>query len=195
MKHMQSAFAAMLMVMLCSFVGNAQTEFNPKIGLSTWKIQDEVDQTGFSHHSGQTIGFDVFVINNRFLFVPGFHYHRISIINEDDGLVFEIPDRNGVHYFTIPVTAGLTLLDLPGIDALIMAGGEVTFFHSLDDNDIALDDDRMKGVFAGITGTAQLELFSLVTLDVKYHHGLQPIFKEQQDSTMSGWSFHAGIRF
>jgi hypothetical protein len=186
---------AFIVLLLASGSIKAQTEFNPKIGLETWSIRDELGLSGSSRHTGQTIGFDVFVINNRFLFVPGFHYHRISILNGDKSLVFEIPDRNGTHYFSIPVTFGMKLIDLPGIDLSLMAGGEVTFFHSLDDNDIFLDDDELKSVFGGLTATAQVEIVSLITLDVKYHHQLHPMFKERAQSKLRGWTFAAGIRF
>ena len=189
--------AVLAFICCLAFANNsqAQTKFNPKVGIESWSIKDEAELTGSSNHSGQTIGFDVFVIDNRFLFVPGFHYHRVSILNEEESIKFEIPQRNGTHYFSIPVTFGMQLLDLPGIDLNVMAGGEVTFFHSLDDNDINLDDDKLKGVFAGLTGTAQVELFNIVTLDAKYHHNFHPVFKERPDSKLSGWTLAAGIKF
>ena len=175
--------------------GETQTQFNPKIGLETWSIKDEVAQAGNSAHSGQMIGFDMYILHNRLLFAPGFHYHRISILNREEGLNFRLVERNGSHYFTIPMTFGLQALDLPGIDAFIMGGGEVSFFYSLDSNDIGLDDDKLHGVFASLTGVAQVELFSILTMDLKYHHALHPIFKERPESKLRGWTLAAGIKF
>lgn len=175
--------------------GEAQTQFNPKIGLETWSIKDEKDNVGQSAHSGQMIGFDMYILDNRLLFAPGFHYHRISILNREEGLNFRLVERNGGHYFTIPMTFGLQAIDLPMIDAFIMGGGEVSFFYSLDSNDIGLDDDKLHGVFASLTGVAQVELFSILTVDLKYHHALHPILKERPESKLRGWTLAAGIKF
>jgi hypothetical protein len=187
------------LLMFFNLVGIAsaqsQTQINPKLGYDTWKIKDEMDQSGQSSHSGQFIGFDLYVQHNRLLFVPGFHYHRLSILNQEEGFNFQFQKRNGTHYFSIPVTFGLQVIDLPMIDAYLMAGGESTFFYSLDSNDIHLDDDKLHGVFASLTGAAQIELFSILTLDLKYHHALHPIIKERPESKLRGWTVAAGIKF
>ena len=174
--------------------GSAQTQINPKLGFGTWSIADEKDLEGLSSHSGQTIGFDVHILDNRLLFAPGFHYHRISIVNREEGLNFDLGKRNGVHYFTIPLTFGLQVLELPVVDAFVMAGGESTFFYGLDSNDINLDDDKMHGVFASLTAGAQVELFSLLTVDLKYHYALHPIIKERPQSKLRGWTLTAGFK-
>jgi hypothetical protein len=173
----------------------SQTQINPKIGFESWSLKDEMADSGNSSHSGQTIGFDVYITHNRLLFAPGFYYHRMSILNQEEGFNFKFQKRNGTHYFSIPLTFGLQVIDLPGIDAYVMGGGESTFFYSLDSNDLSLDDDKLHGVFAGLTGGAQVELFSFVTLDVKYHHALHPIIKERPESKLRGWTFAAGIKF
>lgn len=173
----------------------AQTQFNPKMGFETWSILDEKDQANMSNHSGQMIGFDMYITDNRFVFVPGFHYHRISILNLDEGLNFHLVERNGSHYFSIPMTFGLQLLDLPGLSAFVMAGGEATFFHSLDANDIGMDDDKLHGVFASATGAAQLEIVSLFTVDLKYHHAFHPIIKARPESKLRGWTLALGVKF
>ena len=181
--------------LLGTAAAQSQTQINPKLGYESWSLKDEMDQTGNSSHSGQFIGFDVYVQHNRLLFVPGFHYHRLSILNQEEGFNFRFHKRNGTHYFSIPVTFGFQVLDLPGIDAYLMAGGESTFFYSLDSNDIHLDDDKLHGVFASLTGVAQVELFSLLTLDFKYHHAFHPIIKERPESKLRGITIAAGIKF
>ena len=192
----------MRLVSLLMFLGvlgmstlKAQTQFNPKMGFETWSILDEKDQANMSNHSGQMIGFDMYITDNRFVFVPGFHYHRISILNLDEGLNFHLVERNGSRYFSIPMTFGLQLLDLPGLSAFVMAGGEATFFHSLDANDIGMDDDKLHGVFASATGSAQLEIVSLFTVDLKYHHAFHPIIKARPESKLRGWTLALGVKF
>lgn len=189
--------AGMLVLLLILSVTKAQsqTQINPKLGYETWTVKDEMDQSGQSSHSGQTIGFDVYILHNRLLFAPGFFYHRMSILNQEEGFNFKMNGRNGVHYFSIPVTFGFQVLDLPALQLFLNAGGETTFFHSIDQNDIHLDDDMLHGVFAGLTGGAQLELFSLLTVDVKYHHALHPIIKQRTESKLRGWTLAAGIKF
>lgn len=175
--------------------GFSQTEFNPKVGVNTWTIKDEMEQSGQSSHSGQSIGFDMYIIDHRFLFVPGFHYRRLSILNQEDGFTFEIPKRNGVHYFSIPITFGMKVIDIPAFNFSLMAGGEANFYHSLDANDLELDDDRLHGVFASLTGVAQLEFISILTLDLKYHHALHPIIKARPLSKLRGWTLALGVKF
>ena len=192
----------MRLVSLLMFLGvlgfssaKAQTQFNPKMGFESWSILDEKNMDNMSNHSGQMIGFDMYITDNRFVFAPGFHYHRISILNLDEGLNFKLVERNGSHYFSIPMTFGLQLLDLPGLSAFVMAGGEATFFHSLDANDIGMDDDKLHGVFASATGSAQLEVVSFLTLDLKYHHAFHPIIKARPEAKLRGWTLALGIKF
>ncbi len=192
-------FRLAFILLLLSFIGinsgKTQTQINPKLGFETWSIKDEMDQTGKSSHSGQMIGFDVFILHNRLVFVPGFHYHRISILNREEGLKFNFVKTNGSHYFSIPLTFGLQVVDLPAINFYVMGGGEATFFYSLDANDIGLDDDKLHGVFASATATAQVELFSIFTFDLKYHYAFHPIIKARPESKLQGWTLAAGIKF
>jgi hypothetical protein len=184
---------------LLSFFGiqsvEAQTRINPKFGFESWTLKDEMELDGQSSHSGQTIGFDVYILKNRLLFAPGFHYHRLSILNQEEGFNFKFAQRNGIHYFSIPMTFGYQVIDFPGIGAYLMGGGEVTFFYSLDSNDIALDDDQLHGVHAGLTGGLQVELISFLTLDVKYHYAFHPLIKARPESKLRGWTIAAGIKF
>ena len=90
---------------------------------------------------------------------------------------------------------GLQVLDLPMVDGFVMAGGESTFFYGLDSNDINLDDDKLHGIFASLTAGAQVELFSILTVDLKYHYALHPIIKERPQSKLRGWTIAAGLKF
>src|SRR5690242_10682960 len=130
---------ALLFCVLSLNKGRSQAEFNLKAGVETWSLKDEIDLDGSSHHSGQTIGFDLYVIDNRFVFAPGFHYHRISILDEEKGLRFKFGDQNHINYFSIPVTFGYRVLDLKPVVITGMAGGEIFFFYNLEENDIGLD--------------------------------------------------------
>lgn len=194
-KYLRLACLLLFLSLFSVAYGQGLTQMNPKVGFDSWSLKDEMELAGQSSHSGQFIGFDLYVQRNRLVFVPGFHYHRLSILNQEEGFNFRITGRNGSHYFTIPVMFGVQVLDLPMIDAYLMGGGETTFFYSLDSNDIQLDDDKLHGVFAGLSGAAQVELFSIFTLDVKYHYAFHPILKERPESKLRGWTFAAGIKF
>lgn len=193
--NMRLACLLFVFGVLSSNTVKAQTKFNPKIGFENWSIKDEADVANMSNHSGQMIGFDMYIQDNRLIFVPGFHYHRISILNLEEKLNFKLVERNGSHYFSIPMTFGLQLIDFPGLSAYIMAGGEATFFHSLDSNDIGMDDDKLHGVFASATASAQIEIVSFLTVDLKYHHAFHPIIKARPESKLRGWTLAAGIKF
>ena len=181
---------------LCSWSGlDAQTAFNIRLGAETWSLKDEKAQTGSSSHPGQMIGFDVFVGDTRFFFVPGFHYHRISVLNEDDRFSFDFSEAHHMHYFTIPMMCGYTLIDSSSVNLSVLAGAEVNFFYSLDDNDAGLDDDLFYGVTTALTSALHAEFFSVLTAEVSYHFALQPILKTRDDSLLRGWTLALGAKF
>jgi hypothetical protein len=183
-------------IVFCFFAaGVTQTVFNAKTGVESWALQDELNFSGISSHPGQFFGFDVYVEKNRALFVPGFHYHRISIENEDETFSYNFRDSHHVHYFTIPMTFGYKFLDGRDWNLSAMGGGEISFFYDLDANDVGLDDDMFYGVWTGLTGVLQVEVISLITAEVKYHYGLQPIIKIRDDSKLRGWTLALGVKF
>jgi hypothetical protein len=185
-------------LIFCIFIaheGSSQTAFNLKTGAALWSIQDEVDSEGHSQHSGQTIGFDVQIYDSRFMFVPGFHYQRISVLNQDDGLTYKFNDENHSHHFSIPITFGWRVLDLKVIDLSAMAGGEIFFFHSLDPNDIGLDEHQFHDLFTALSGAIHTELFSFLSAEIKYRHALNPLLKERPESKLRGWSLEIGLMF
>lgn len=173
----------------------AQAEFNVKAGLETWSLKDENDQFGRSSHSGQMIGFDVFIQRKKLLFVPGFHYHRISVLNEDETFNFSFSKSHHFHYFTIPLTFGYKVLDQSAIDISLLAGGEVHFYYDIDDNNVGLDNDMLYGVFTALTGIFHVEFLSILTTEAKYHYALQPIINFRDDSKLRGWTFALGVKF
>jgi len=174
-------------------MGRTQTVLNFKTGVESWTLQDELDMLGESSHPGQFFGFDVFVEKNRALFVPGFHYHRISVENEDERFNYDFSDKHHAHYFTIPMTFGYKFLDGRDWNISALGGGEVSFFYDLDDNDIGLDDDMFYGVWTSLTGVVHVELLRFITAEVRYHYGLQPIIKIRDDSRLRGWTLAVGF--
>jgi hypothetical protein len=175
--------------------GNAQTSVNFKTGVETWALKDECDDLGKSKHPGQFFGFDVFVEKNRKIFVPGFHYHRISIYNEEENFDYNFSESHHVHYFTIPMTFGYRFLDQPIWKISAFGGPEVNFFYDLDSNDVGLDDDQFYGVWSSLTAVLHTEISSLVTAEVKYHYALQPIIKIRDESKFRGWTLAVGVTF
>jgi hypothetical protein len=184
-----------LLFLFSAGVAHGQAGFNIKFGLETWSLKDEIDQSGVSKHPGQMIGFDVFVEDNRFLFVPGFHYHRISLANEDKSFSLDFDEAHHAHYFMIPLTIGYKVLEIPSIELAILGGAEVNFFYDIDDNDLALEDNMFYGVSTNLTGSLHVTFFSILTTEVKYHYALQPILKIRDDSKLRGWTLAAGLKF
>ncbi|HZV69943.1 MAG TPA: hypothetical protein VFG10_10380 [Saprospiraceae bacterium] len=196
---MNSALRVVYLALIFSLIylntGHSQARFNLKTGVQTWSIMDEINLGGESHHSGQTVGFDMHIMSNRFIFAPGFHYNRISVLNQPEGFQYSFHKRNHLHYFNIPLTAGYELFDFKVVDLSIMAGAEAFFFYNLDSNDIGLKVDEMYGVTPALTGVIQAEIFSLITLDIKYHHALHELIRERTESKLRGFSFDLGIIF
>jgi len=186
---------ACLLYLFSGGTAQAQTAFNIKFGLETWALKDEIDLSGESTHPGQMIGFDVFVEDNRFLFVPGFQYHRISLANEDNSFSLDFDDPHHAHYFMIPLTFGYKVFAASSIELAILGGGEVSFFYDIDENDLGLEDNMFYGVSTNLTGSVHATIFSLLTAEVKYHYALQPIIKIRDDSKLRGWTLAVGLKF
>ncbi len=189
------AYLALLLSLTYSDNGNSQPLFNAKTGVESWSVRDEKDLVGESHHSGQTVGFDMRIMKNRLIFAPGFHYHRISVLNKQEGFQYNFSKGNHAHYFSIPLTIGYQFLDFKIVDLSLFAGAESFFFFDLDANDIGLKVDELYGVTPALTGFIQAEILSLITVDVKYHHALHEQIRKRTESLLSGFSFEAGIIF
>jgi hypothetical protein len=119
---------AVLSFLASGGVIQSQANINVKSGLETWSIQDEKSLTGQSRHLGQMIGFDVLIAKDKLLFVPGLHYHRFSILNEEKSFGLDFSNKHHFHYFTIPMTFGYKVLDESFLDVALLGGGEIYFF-------------------------------------------------------------------
>lgn len=179
----------------CWAGAEAQTEFNAKIGISAWSLRDEKELVDVSRHPGQFVGFDVLIEKNRKVFSPGFHYHRISVMNEDHTFSLDLSPSHHMHFFTIPLTGGYKVLDAAAMNISLLAGGEINFFYSLDDNDAGLDDDMFYGISTGLTGIVHAEFLTFVTLELRYHYALQPIIKIRDKSKLRGLTVGLGAKF
>gem|GEM_PF-1296878 len=177
---------------------NAQTnvQLNFKTGVECWELRDERELNPAANYTGQMFGFDVFVESKRFVFAPGFHYRRINVSPAEQSFAYQFDDRNHIHYFAIPVTIGLKLIDYRLLTVSLMAGPEANFYFRLDpENRIDLDDDELRGIAGGLTGVFHVEWLSILTTEVKYHHALHVSFKNREESKFSGWTLAAGIKF
>ena len=186
---------ALLLWVVAQHLSHGQADFNIKAGMESWLLKDEKEQTGQSCHPGQMIGLDVLIKKEKALFVPGIHYHRISIENEDHCFDFNFSDPHHLHYFTIPLTGGYEVLDEPDVNIALLGGVEINFFYDLDDNDVGLEDDMLYGVYTSLVGRLYAELFSVVTAEINYHYALQPIIKIRDDSRLRGWTIAIGAKF
>ncbi|MEO6132627.1 MAG: hypothetical protein ABIQ02_12325 [Saprospiraceae bacterium] len=191
---LKKGFLVLSFSVVCLNIAFSQARFNLKTGVESWSIKDELD-AGESHHNGQTIGFDMHLLSNRFIFAPGFHYHRISVLNKQEGLRYNFAKRNHLHYFGIPVTFGYEVFDLKAVNLSFLAGAESFFFYNLDSNDVGLKVDELFGVIPALTGVIQVQVLNVLTADIKYHHALHETIKKRPDSNMSGLSFEIGVIF
>lgn len=173
----------------------AQAKINVKAGLETWSYKDEKTSVNTSRHPGQSLGVDVLVEKGRGLFVPGFHYHRFSAENEGTAFEVSFKDARHLHYFTIPLLFGYSLTDESALEFSLLLGPEVQFFYNVDDYPSGPDDDLMHGVSTSLTGTVHALLFSFLTAEVRYRHGLQPLIRIREESHVRGWTLAVGIAF
>jgi hypothetical protein len=173
----------------------AQTSFRPQIGMETWSFKDERTTSGASYHPGQMIGIDFIFHSDRWTFVPGIQYHRLSLVNEDHSFDLNFSDPHHAHYIFMPFMAGYSLMDSCAVQLTGMAGGDLQYFYDADANDIGLTDDMFYGVRFSLAIALKAELWSKLGVAVSYHYGLQPMIKPREDSKMSGWTISAGIKF
>jgi hypothetical protein len=188
-------YLALLFSLVSWNVGLSQHLFNLKAGIESWSIKDEIDLSGQSHHSGQTIGFDLHLQDNRFIFAPGFHYHRISVLNQKGGYQLKFGDGNHIHYFSIPLTVGYKVFHFDFMDVAGMLGEETIFFYDLDHNDLGLTSDQFYGVIPALTAVVHTEFWSLITLELKYRYALTEMIKERPDSKLKGFALELGAKF
>lgn len=193
--NLRQVYLALIFVLLSLQLGISQARFNVKTGVETWSLKDEVNLGGESHHSGQTLGFDMHILSNRFIFAPGFHYHRISVLNKQEGFQYNFQRRNHLHYFSIPVTLGYEIFDFKVVELSVLAGAESFFFYNLDSNDVGLKVDDLYGVTPALTASIQVEVLSILTVDIKYHQALHEQIKKRKDSLLTGFSFELGVIF
>ena len=184
-----------LWILMAYGMGYSQVVFNPKIGLETWSLKDENEMSGQSKHPGQMFGLDLILQKEKWMFIPGFEYHRISMENEDNAFSFDFSDAHHAHYFVMPFQAGYHLLGDSIHQLSIVAGADLNFFYDLDENDLGLEDDMFYGVTTALTGSVFATLFTNFTAEVKYHYALQAMLKDRDDSKLSGWTIAIGVRF
>lgn len=175
--------------------GHSQVVFNPKIGMETWSLKDEMEMFGESNHPGQMFGLDLILRKEKWLFIPGFEYHRISMKNEDQNFSFNFKENHHAHYFIIPLQAGYKVFGDSTFQISAVAGVDLNFFYALDENDLGLDDEMFYGVTTALTGSLFFEFFSFLSAEVKYHYGLHSILKTRDDAKLRGWTLAVGVRF
>ena len=141
----------------------AQTHVDVKIGVECWSFRDENEQLGHSKHNGQMIGVEVPVQDDRFLFIPGLHYRRISVENNGPCFSPNFDESDYLHYFTIPVLFGYETWKREDIVLLLSGGPEINFFYDLDENDAGYEQESMKGMHAGLQFLVQGRFFDLIT--------------------------------
>jgi len=184
-----------LWILIAYGTGFSQVVFNPKIGLETWSLKDESEMSGQSKHPGQLFGLDLILQKEKWMFIPGFEYHRISMKNENNAFSFDFSDPHHAHYFVIPLQAGYTIYGDSINHVSLVAGADLNFFYDLDENDLGFEDDMFYGVTSALTASAFATLFTHFTAEVKYHYALQAMLKERDDSKLRGWTFAIGVRF
>ena len=184
-----------LWILMAYGMGYSQVVFNPKIGLETWSLKDESEMSGQSKHPGQMFGVDLILQKEKWSFIPGFEYHRISMTNENNAFNFDFSDPHHAHYFIIPLQAGYHLLGDSIHHISLVGGADINFFYDLDENDLGLEDEMFYGVTTTLTGSVFATFFTNFTVEVKYHYALQAMLKERDDSKLRGWTIAMGGRF
>lgn len=183
---------------ILGFIGQgkmlSQADVNIKAGIETWAFADEQEASNPSKHPGQMMGLDVFVEKGRGLFVPGFHYHRFTVTSEAKSFELDLRSARHFHYFTIPLLFGYKVTDESVAGISVLAGPEVQFFYDINQNAAGLDDDMMHGVSTSLTAALHAEMFSFLTLELRYHHGLQRLIKFRDESKLRGVSIALGVK-
>lgn len=174
---------------------DAQSSIHPVIGLTTWSYPDEAQSYGTSKHPGQMLGLHVLFEDHRWVFEPGFEYHRISLENEDHRFSLDFSDAHHVHYFMIPLSAGYKVADSTAIEVTALAGAEAQLFYNADANSLGLEDDDFYGVSAAMRFGLRACFFKRFTSDVHYHLGILPTLRQREMSNWRGWSISLGYIF
>jgi hypothetical protein len=184
-----------LYLLITTGAAQSQVTFNPKIGLETWALKDEKELSGTSKHPAQMVGFGLLLKKENWMFMPGLEYHRISMQNEDHRFGLDFDDAHHAHYFFLPLQAGYTFPVDSSILLSVIAGVDINLFYEMDENDLGLSADQFYGITTALTGSLFAELFRFLTVEVKFHYGLQSILKTRQDARWRGWTLALGYKF
>jgi hypothetical protein len=169
------------------------TKFNLKAGLETWRFKDEVDLIGDSRHPGQMMGFEIHVQKQQSLFLAGIRYHRFSIPQLEKAFAFPSAVSEPFHYFSIGLSYGYQVWRPKMVQWTLLAGGEALFFYDISANSVGLDDDSLKGVSTALALGLQLAWFDLITTEIRFRFGLQPLVKNRDESVINGLTLGIGV--
>lgn len=182
-------------VAIACTMAQSTAKFNLKAGYSSFRFADEKDLMETRAHPSQHVGFDILIEKNGGLFMPGFHYYRMGLEPEDFTLSNLFSDRPYVHLSRIPLSFGYRFDVVPLLDLSLYAGASVSFFVSVDDNDLGLIADRFRGVHPGWHFGAQVLALNHITIDMKYEHAMTELIKTREESKIRGFSMTVGFIF
>jgi Outer membrane protein beta-barrel domain len=159
-------------------LGQVNINFKSSVQRATWT--DEVSTSGLSHHQGYTIGFDVFVKQGHFFFMPGIHFQNSSLNAVD--IDWKKPYRNytSIKSFKLPIQGGFYFIKSKWIDLGIHGGIAGTYNIDIDKNDKVLEEDLTSIRLGLITGA--IIRVSFLTVHTSYEYGLSRIIRLKNPS-------------
>jgi hypothetical protein len=178
---------ALLFVMGSAY---AQSAINIKAGLIDRKFSDESKDM---MHCGQSIGLDAIIEDSRFLFMPGLHYQRYSVIgSESRGGILE--RQESIHQFSLPLSIGTWVFADKYVKVRAYGGAHVNFIVGVDSNTAGINLDRVRTVHPGWQVGGQLMVWRL-TADVRYGRDYGDVINFRDNSQTRGWDFLIGFAF
>lgn len=195
MVHLVKWLLAFLLITGACILLPAQAKLNVKAGVAALRFHDEKEINDEIWHAEHRYGFDVIIHSYRWLFIPGFHYQRLSINGDEDAIGGEIFDhRANFHQIRIPGSVGYEILDYSTLRWSVYAGPHVNFMVAIDDNPGDLNFEQIHELSAGLHFGTQFSV-SIITLDIFLDHGLTKIIKARSDSKARGAGLSVGLKF
>lgn len=169
---------------------NAQVTLNPKAGLSILQFADERDSNMDIRYYGHLYGVDANVLESRFLFVSGMHYHRLAIEGAQESKPFV--KRANAHIISVPVKFGVQLTGERFFRLRPYAGAYFDIVVAVDDNTQELTTDRIAGFNPGWQLGVQTAL-APITFDFQVIFGGRKYILVREESKLRGFILSAGI--
>jgi hypothetical protein len=193
---MRIILTSVLLVIIFTFNGNAQSGANFYVGLNTGKTADQIVTKSGEMHYGYLVGLDARLAGEDMYFIVGGQYGTLSLFSEDSASFFS--GENKLTQFKLRIGIGLNIVHFSeNIRLRTKALGSFDFISKYDESgfpDNVVGYEKVNdGYFGAVTGLG-LDI-GIFTIDLEVELAVLNAFYEKSDTKYNAFSLTGGVRF